>query len=226
MLHGIYGSGANLRTVARQLVAQRPDWSVLLVDLRGHGRSEHGEPPHTVDACAADVAALAMDAIAGHSFGGKVALVARRHRAFVQTWVLDATPSARVLDPDSSVAQVLALLERLPRAWAHRDDFVRAVVAAGQPEPLARWLAMNVRDGVLALDVGQVRALLDDYARCDAWDVADDAIFVVADRSTAVSPADVRRMTRVHHVDAGHWLHADDPDAVVTLLARGLGGDS
>ena len=34
MLHGIYGSGRNWGTIARRLVEARPEWGVLLVDLR------------------------------------------------------------------------------------------------------------------------------------------------------------------------------------------------
>ena len=246
LAHGIFGAGANLRGVATKLVARRPDWSVALVDLRAHGRSEVGAPPHTIDACAADVVGLpiaiersgsagprsapagerrvSIDAFAGHSFGGKVALAARRLRSFAATWVLDASPTARVRD--ASVVDILALMERLPKTWARRADFVAAVVAAGHPQALATWLAMNVKDGALQLDLPVVRALLEDYFRHDAWDVVAGVDFVVADRSAAITADDQQRLVasgaRVHHVDAGHWVHVDAPGAVVDLLAAGL----
>ena len=56
--HGIYGSGTNWRAIARQVVARAPGWAAVLVDLRLHGRSTAGEPPHTVAACVDDLAAL------------------------------------------------------------------------------------------------------------------------------------------------------------------------
>src|SRR5690242_5162179 len=77
-LHGILGSGANWRTFARQIVAERPEMGALLVDLRLHGESPGFPPPHTVEAAARDVAEALPDipgrtrAILGHSFGGKV----------------------------------------------------------------------------------------------------------------------------------------------------------
>src|SRR4051812_274891 len=83
-LHGILGRGNNLRTIARRFIEQRPDWSAWLVDLRGHGRSPKGTPGSSVEAAARDVLNLAtraappVRAIAGHSFGGKVALEAAR----------------------------------------------------------------------------------------------------------------------------------------------------
>ena len=85
VLHGIYGAGRNWGSVARRLVRARPEWSVVLADLRSHGRSARLSP-HTVEACARDLVRLEermecrADAVLGHSFGGKVALVYARMR--------------------------------------------------------------------------------------------------------------------------------------------------
>ncbi len=100
LTHGIYGAGGNWRAIARKVTDRRPDWGIVLVDLRLHGRSEAGDPPHTVAACAGDLAALVRElgdvrAIAGHSFGGKTALATRSLVDLDQTWVLDASPSTR-----------------------------------------------------------------------------------------------------------------------------------
>ena len=97
MLHGIMGSGRNWMTAARQVVKVMPTYKVLLVDHRGHGGNGSSIPgPHTIGACAADVAATVAAAtgasaptpsdagallpcgtapiVVGHSFGGKVTL--------------------------------------------------------------------------------------------------------------------------------------------------------
>src|SRR5262249_17510061 len=164
---------------------RRPEWGVVLVDLRQHGRSEPGEPPHTIAACADDLRALVaalgdVHAIAGHSFGGKVVLAARPLVAVAQIWVLDASPSPRdpPADRSSTVVRVLELMERSPRHWARRDDFIAAVVADGHDTGLARWLAMNlVPDAtgelVLRLDLGALRAMLADYYATDVWDALE-----------------------------------------------------
>src|SRR5690349_9404578 len=79
--HGVLGAGGNWRSVARKVTERSPEWGVLLVDLRQHGRSDRGDPPHTIAACAEDLRALfdeyPIEAIAGHSFGGKVVLATR-----------------------------------------------------------------------------------------------------------------------------------------------------
>src|SRR2546426_12026329 len=83
-LHGILGRGNNLRTIARRFVEERPGWTALLVDLRGHGSSPKGTAGPSLEAAARDVVKLAArgaqppGAIVGHSFGGKIALEAAR----------------------------------------------------------------------------------------------------------------------------------------------------
>ena len=102
VLHGIYGAGRNWAAVARALVAERGEWAAVLVDLREHGESRGFEPPHTLEATAGDLEALAPEsvgpgprAVLGHSFGGKIALLRGRDDPGVrQVWVVDSTPEA------------------------------------------------------------------------------------------------------------------------------------
>lgn len=254
LTHGIYGAGSNWRGIARKLHERRPGWGVVLVDLRLHGRSPAGDPPHTVDAAARDVRALVDElgdvaALAGHSFGGKVVLAARSlapaDRRIQQTWVLDASPSARpnaISDGSNSVVAVLELMEQLPAEWAARDDFVAAVTAAGHDLGLAQWLAMNlVADAPGAplrsrLDLAAIRALLTDYFARDLWAAAaspdgGELAVVVATRSPALDAADRARLAqlpphaRTFTIDAGHWLHIAAPAAVVELFASELPGN-
>lgn len=244
LTHGIYGAGSNWRSIARKVNERRPEWGVVLVDLRQHGRSEPGAPPHTIAACADDLRALCAElgdvqAIAGHSFGGKVALATRALVEPDQTWVLDASPSRRdaAADQSSTVMRVLDTMERAPRGWARRDDFVAAIVAAGHDDGLARWLAMSLvpePSGTLALrfDFAALREMLADYRATDLWDVLEapggDVEVVVAERESALTGADLGRLAaapphvHVHRVAAGHWLHIDAPAAIVELFAARL----
>ena len=247
--HGIFGSGGNWRGIARKVVQARPEWGVVLVDLRQHGRSEPGELPHDLLACAEDLRVVldevpGIEAIAGHSFGGKVVLQTRALAAagLVQTWLFDASPSARPgaeRDPNNSVTQVLDLMDRLPRTWQRRDDFIAAITDAGQSAALAQWLAMNVvADDAgtyeLRLDLNALRTMLRDYYARDLWDVAfdpqlpGDVHVVIAERSSTLDQADRAKLAtapphvHAHRVDAGHWLHIEAPATVVELLTSGL----
>ncbi len=260
-LHGIMGSGPNWRTIARRLVAARPDWGAVFVDLRMHGRSQAAPPPHTLAAVAEDLERLAQDLAArgmgvagviGHSFGGKAALAYRQRapEGLVETWVLDASPSARAgalaesgtaapETPGDGAGDVLLALESLSGQFPSRDEFLAAMTDRGFSRPLAEWLAMNldrVDDGVrMRLDLGAVRALLADYYAQDLWPAVESAElpgqlrFVVAGRSSAVSEDDRARLESLagdrlalHVVDAGHWLHMEAADALLQLFSDEL----
>ena len=58
VLHGILGSGRNLRSFAQRLAQARPELRLWLVDLRNHGDSQGAPPPHTIAACCDDLDAL------------------------------------------------------------------------------------------------------------------------------------------------------------------------
>jgi pimeloyl-ACP methyl ester carboxylesterase len=75
IVHGSLGEGLDWLTVAEQLRGQH---RVVLVDRRGHGRSDEGTEPYSLEREADDVLAV-LDAvgpasIVGHSFGARVAM--------------------------------------------------------------------------------------------------------------------------------------------------------
>ncbi|MCP4448316.1 MAG: alpha/beta hydrolase [Myxococcales bacterium] len=249
MMHGIYGRGGNWRTVARKVTALRPDWGVLLVDLRMHGKSMAAQPPHTLAACAADVLALvdmqasaghAVGAITGHSFGGKVALSMRAERPESwPLWLVDSSPSSKasaMQDASHTVVSVLRMLEALPAAFGNRQDFVSTVQERGFPLGLAQWLAMNLepcdKGYRNALDPSAMRDLLQDYFSHDLWPAVElegaPIRVAVASRGSAISSQDLQRFRAIppvicHELEGGHWLHVDAPEPLVALISESLG---
>jgi esterase len=248
-LHGILGRGTNLRSIAKRFVDAHPTWTAWLVDLRGHGRSPKGSPGPSLESAARDVIELAarsslpVTAIAGHSFGGKVALEAARISAagsLQHVVVIDSPPGAREpLRGNDSALSVIDTIELLPRNLASRTSFVDALIAAGKPRLLAEWLAQSVeqtRQGVrFALDLDEIRNLLLDYFARDLWMVVESppagvcVHLVIGDRSDSYSPADRERAFRlaaanervtVHVLPAGHWVHVDDPDGLLQVLVE------
>ena len=203
LLHGIYGAGRNWGTIARRLVRARPEWRVVLVDLRSHGNSPR-LAPHTIDCCAADLPDLEehlgrpADAVLGHSFGGKVALLYGRLRAEggvpeparglrpetgggphgsqrLQLWVVDSSPSAG--RPGGGAWRMLGVLRRHPGPFGSRAEVVDAVASERFSPLVANWMAINaVRTDtglVWRIDPDEMEAYLRDYYRTDAWDVVE-----------------------------------------------------
>lgn len=182
-------------------------------------------------------------AIMGHSFGGKVALdtlAARPHWVEV-VFVLDSDPgTSSELAATSTVEEVLGALEAVSLPLPSREAFQAHLRAAGFGEAIVAWLSMNVRrDGdayALRLDLPAVRSMLEDYRARDLWGAvtsgAAEVHVVVAGRASAVSEASrarlgvlakERRAVVVHDLpDAGHWVHVDAPDEIVSILAGGL----
>ncbi|MBK8589318.1 MAG: alpha/beta hydrolase [Sandaracinaceae bacterium] len=103
-LHGILGTRANWRGIARRLVDERPELSVVLVDVRGHGDSLGMPGPSTIEQAARDLRALEavletpVRGALGHSFGGKVAMQYALDRAdpLDTLFVIDSSPGREV----------------------------------------------------------------------------------------------------------------------------------
>ncbi len=248
VLHGIYGSGRNWGSIARQLVQERPEWGALLVDLRMHGGSQGFQPPHTLDATAADVEELVRDldfhaaAVLGHSFGGKVALLYAAHHAqeLRQCWVVDSTLEVR--EPSGSAWKMIEAVRSLPEEFASRSEAVAGIEAQGYATGIAQWMAMNLEpvDGVYRwrLDFAGVEQMLRDYFRTDVWELVEsppeglEVHVVKATESNAIDDAAADRVaaahdshgrTHLHRLEGGHWINTDNPEAVLRLLVERLG---
>ena len=250
LLHGLLGRGGNLLALARRLTADHPDTGVVLPDLRMHGDSQHCTPPHTLARAAADihelVAALPQPVatLAGHSFGGKVALrvLAEPWPALTSTFVLDASPSSRRDRPATDTTlRVIEALAGAPPRFTNRSQFMAVLERAGIDVGLRQWLAKNlVRDGELyrfALDLDAISALLADYDRHDLWPIVQAPpppvrlAFAIGGRSGSLSPAEQSRLRELarrgvialHELPkAGHWVHVDDPDGVLRVLQTAI----
>lgn len=243
VLHGIYGRGRNWAAIARHLSVRRSDWQSVLIDLRLHGQSPAYLPPHTVAACADDLlafeqaATLGPRALLGHSFGGKVALAfaARTDVRPLQVWIVDSTPAA--MSPQGTAWEMLRVVESLPQRFASRQQAVTALSERGIAPAVGAWMATNLvpHDGefVWRLDFTAMRALLEDFFRCDLWDVVEqpsrdvELHFVKATESNTLAEGACARIeaaarqhgqVSLHRVQGGHWLNTDNPEALLSLL--------
>jgi pimeloyl-ACP methyl ester carboxylesterase len=246
-LPGIYGAGRNWASVARRVVRERPEWGAALVDLRQHGASRGFPPPHTLAAAAADLEELvateklAAKLVLGHSFGGKVALTyaETRPHGLEQVWVVDSTPDAG--SPRGSAWDMLRVLRSVPQSFADRGEGVAELEAAGLERPLAQWMATNLEEEkgrwIWRLDADDMEEMLRDFFRTDAWRVVEEPPtgleihFVKAEASSVLSEVACERIEAagkrsgrvfLHRVPGGHWLNADNPDALVQLLVASL----
>ncbi|MEN3263395.1 MAG: lipase [Pseudonocardia sp.] len=128
-LHGVTGHSARWRVLAEAL----PEIRLIAVDLRGHGRSPWTPPwhieQHVADALAVlDDLGLARVAVAGHSFGGAIAV----HLAHTAS---ERVERLMLLDP----AIGLDAQDMLETAEASRADESFPDVPAARADRAQRW---------------------------------------------------------------------------------------
>jgi pimeloyl-ACP methyl ester carboxylesterase len=237
LLHGLFGRSQNLGALARRLSGR---YRTISLDLRNHGASPH--------APGMDYASLSGDVretlaglgawpacVLGHSMGGKAAMMlALLHPTEVPALIVgDIAPVAyehgnrRV----AAALQSIALLPGLTRAAADR------ALAPAVPEAAVRaFLLQNLvfaekpywRTG-LAHIADAMRDIEGWPADATALSYAGPACFIAGALSTYILP-DHRPVIDgmfpasqiVSLPNAGHWLHADQPDAFASLVEQAL----
>ena len=240
VLHGLFGSGTNWRSIARRL---EPRLECHLVDQRNHGRSPHARGM-AYPALAADVLAY-LDAhginragIIGHSMGGKAAMTLALTAPERVRWlvVADIAPASSPSDH----RPVLDALRALPLEFLATRGAADAALAPALPDPgLRQFLLQNlVSEGTRLrwrIDLAAISEALPDLTgfppttRGAVYE--GPTLFLRGDRSDYVAHRHEPRIRTLFPFatiatieDAGHWLHAEQPAAVVARLERFLDG--
>ena len=239
VLHGLLGQGRNWAGIARQLARQ---YRIFLVDLRNHGSSPH-DAEMTYAAMAADVARLIDEAglerpsLIGHSMGGKVAmtLALEAEVPLQRLAVIDIAP---VPYPSSAFGRYLDAMLAIDVAALRRRAEVDAALAAAVPDAAVRaFLTMNIgqRGDQLAwtADLTSLRRALPEitgFPRALLQRRSElPALFLRGGRSPYVPDEHLPQIrglfaeASIRTVEgAGHWVHAEAPDATVTALLEFL----
>lgn len=232
LLHGLLGNGRNLQALAHALADRH---RVLTPDLRNHGRSPHTEVMD-YPSLAADVVVLleryAIDTatLIGHSLGGKVAMATTlMHPDRVERLaVLDMAPVRYAKFFEGLLDSLKALPLEALQCRKHADEQLASVI---EDQRLRTFLLQNLirtQNGFrwrVNLDtLQQQRLTLAGFPDTVApW--AGPALFLHGELSDYLRHEHytaIKRLfpgARIEAVaDAGHWLHADQPDAVATRL--------
>jgi esterase len=234
ILHGLFGSGRNWRSIAQQLAAHH---RVLAFDLRNHGASPWADGMSYAE-MADDLRVslhergIERTALLGHSMGGKVAMLAALlHPGEVDRLVVvDIAP---VPNPPTLLTFVHAMRDVDLHGITRRND-ADAQLAAAIPDAAVRaFLLQN-----LLIDGGHAhwRLNLEEFEReffqiLDFPDLPDRVVyggptlFVAGANSTYVRPIDepaIQRLfpqARVSRIaGAGHWVHAEQPQAFLRVV--------
>ena len=235
VLHGLFGAKRNWASIAKALA---PRHRVLTVDLRNHGASPWNAV-HDYPALAGDVARFIRThvggpaAVLGHSMGGKAAMVlALEEPDLVERLiVVDIAPAPS----RTTLIDALQAMKNVPLATCTRRTEAETALAESIPDPAVRaFLVQNVTTGPNGLAWAvNLEALERNFPAIVGFpDVAagrtftGPTLFVVGERSDYVRPehhAVIRRLFPAATIEvvagAGHWVHAEAPDAFLAVLS-------
>lgn len=236
-LPGLFGRGRNWSQVAQALAAA--DYASVLFDLPDHGKSAWttqfsypGMAQAVADEIDLRLGSAANVILVGHSMGGKVAmLTALNHPELVSALVvIDIAPGAS--DQVHTFSPLVAAMRSLDlEALTSRADADERMRAAVPDDAVRLFLLQNLRRKGGWHWQQNLAMLGDSLPQIGDWPPTGDAtypgpvLWLTGERSDYVKPEHAATMGRLfpavrHQVvaDAGHWVHADQPQAVVDAL--------
>lgn len=241
ILHGLFGSSDNWMTIARII---SKSFAVYLPDQRNHGRSPHDQV-HDYDSMSDDLYELVKELdlrkffLAGHSMGGRTAL------KFAIKWpemlhglmIADISPVSdeksklqaynehykilrAIIDTDISKAASRSyadkmLSERIP------SERIRSLILKNLDRNENNSFSWKLNAQSLLSNLDKIVEGLSVPAQITGFPV----IFLKGETSEYISKDDVTEIYRLFPAaeirvvkNAGHWLHADNPEAVSEAL--------
>ncbi|RWR01113.1 acyl-CoA esterase [[Pantoea] beijingensis] len=230
LIHGLFGSLDNLGVLARDLKPHRP---IIQVDVRNHGLSPRSQQMNyqvmaqdmleTLDAHG-----IGKVSVIGHSMGGKIAMTMSALAAdrIEQLTLIDIAPvDYNTRRHDTIFAGVNAVTDAGVVRRSEAAEVMRGYI---HEEGIIQFLLKSFHEGEWRFNVP---ALWDNYATISGWEVIPawqgPALFIRGEQSPYLD--DIHRkallsqfpQARAHVIaGAGHWVHAEKPDAVLRAIRR------
>lgn len=157
-------------------------------------------------------------------------------------------------DGDDHPAELISFLQRLPKEVSSKLDVVNALVSEGFSKDVAQWVVTNLRQTsspssssgfTWVFDLNGIAEMYQSYEETNLWEVVEDVPrgvhvnFLKAERSlhrwalgdlqrihaAEEQAADEGAGVEMHVLeDAGHWVHADNPDGLFKILSLSFQG--
>lgn len=239
ILHGLFGISDNWNSLAKRWAES---FTVYTLDLRNHGQSPHAEEfDYTV--MAEDVIEffgeekLQEVILLGHSMGGKVGmrLALDFPQALSKLIVSDIAPK-KYAEHNRNVVD--ALLKVQPEKLTSRKEAEAILAQQNLDNGTIQFLLKNLfwkdeNDGskhlawrfnldVIDRKLSAVSEATDSPAPCEV-----ETLFIRGDRSHYIKDEDFAEIKRIFPSseivtipNAGHWVHADNPQAMYDTVMR------
>ncbi|MBF8269185.1 MAG: AB hydrolase-1 protein [Gammaproteobacteria bacterium] len=237
ILHGLFGSSRNWTVFARKLALH---YQVLTVDLRNHGNSGH-TATMSYREMAADIQQFLQSrgynqaSIIGHSMGGKVAMTfALTYPSMIDRLIVLDTAPVAYCNNRNNFHVLIDSLEALPltelTGRKHADELLTSNIPDIQ---LRLYLLQNlVQDGAghrWRINLSALKQGLAELSHFPAFAATSmhtgASLFLGGSDSDHLQPRhheaifNYFREAQIEIIDeAGHWLHIDQPEAVLNRI--------
>jgi esterase len=237
IVHGLFGMLDNWHSIAQKMQDQ---FQIIAVDQRNHGHSPHTDSM-TYDEMAGDIDELMVDLgiekahLVGHSMGGKTVMQFANlyPQKIDKLVVVDIAPKAY---PNGHAIYFKALFEIIDSTIESRKQ-AEAIMDKYVDEPsIKQFLLKSLyrsTNGTYTLRMN-VKAIYNYYAQISGeiasnWPLSNDVLFIRGEHSNYILPADENTIYEffpnceiITIPKAGHWVHAENPDAFVEVLSKFL----
>jgi len=241
ILHGLFGSSDNWQTLGKRFAEHH---TVILMDLRNHGRSPH-RPRHTYPEMAEDLEAFLDErhihqcSILGHSMGGKAAMQAALFypERIEKLVVVDMAPRAY----SGGHEVIFQAMRGLPIGNLSSRKEAEARLLEQIPEKgIVRFLMKNLSRSqhngfewkfnldVLYRDYSAILAAVEETGE----PFTGETLFIGGGRSDYIQAEDEEEIKRLFPLakisripEAGHWVHAEQPDLLYRQVRAFLAGN-
>ncbi|ERM83640.1 alpha/beta hydrolase [Rhodonellum psychrophilum GCM71 = DSM 17998] len=238
ILHGLFGSADNWFSIARDL---GKSYTLYLVDQRNHGDSPQSED-WDYEVMAEDIAELMKDEglasayLMGHSMGGKTAMFfALKYPEKVRKLIVaDIAPRQYPVHHQTILEGLNAIKLEDLKSRKEADDLLSKYISdSGIRQFLLKSLGRD-QDGnfIWKINLPVITAKIENVGEALDLDGTFDnpTLFMGGANSNYINEGDKADIDRffpdhkiIHLKNAGHWLHAEQPEAVIQTVKAFLG---
>lgn len=236
ILHGLFGSSDNWFSISKEL---KDNFTLYLIDQRNHGDSPQSDE-WNYDVMVEDLNEL-MDAeglkkayLMGHSMGGKTVMnFALKYPEKVEKLIVaDISPRYYAVHHQRILEGLNALdLDTIGSRKDADDQLAEYVPNLGERQFLLKSLGRGADGFEWKINLPVITKNINEVGKAlpDGQSFSGPTLFLAGSNSSYIQQPDLDDIdaffpkNEVEFIaDAGHWLHAEQPDAVVEEIRRFL----
>jgi len=233
ILHGLFGMSDNWATIGKQLAEK---YRVIMPDLRNHGNSFHHDD-WDYDHMAKDILQLANHLnlgefiLIGHSMGGKVAMkFAQEHPDLLEKFiVIDIAPRYYPVHHQTIIKALKSVnINQIKSRSEAENQLSQHIGEEGIRLFLMKNLGRNKEGFYWKFNLNVISENIENVGEeIPPSTCVVPALFIRGSESEYINNNDTQEIKGIFSnsmvvtiKNAGHWVHADQPEALISTLTQ------